>query len=275
MAARQLSGREVTDALSAELPKLAPGVRSVCSVCSPIVTAAVCRRQCSMPPRVATSNCESPRSALLADWAMRQACRRCSKSPPILIRIWPKRPLSLATVPGENVDSELVANISKADGKALAALIQAVGMKRLDATPELMKALSNSDTSIRYSALAALGETIKPKDLHVLIAQYVNGKNADDTAVAGKACRPPAFAWPIERPALPSWPPRCPAHRRPPISVLSKSSLPWAVLKHWKRSVPPPRERCETPGHGHQGTRQMDDGRRRTGAPRFGGRKIL
>ena len=50
-------------------------------------------------------------------------------------------------MPGENVNSELVASISKADGKALAALIQAVGAKRIDATPELMKALSNSDAS--------------------------------------------------------------------------------------------------------------------------------
>src|SRR5262249_16882509 len=89
----------------------------------------------------------------------------------------------------DNVNAELVSNLSNADGKALAALIKAVGAKRIEATPELMKSLDSSDTTIRHAALAALGDTIKQKDLNVLIAQYVKGKNPSDADVPAKALR--------------------------------------------------------------------------------------
>jgi HEAT repeat protein len=190
MAARQLSGREVTDALSAELPKLATG-RAV-----GLLSVLADRNDGGLPPVVL-------KTAKSGDKELRIAAINAvgrlgdATSLPTLLEIAADSDQdlaqaaasALATVPGENVNSELVANISKADGKALAALIQAVGVKRIEATPELMKALSNSDATIRHSALAALGETIKPKDLHVLITQYANGENADDTAVAGKALR--------------------------------------------------------------------------------------
>src|SRR4029078_2300879 len=38
---------------------------------------------------------------------------------------------ALATVPGGNINSTLVSHLAKTDGKALAALIQAVGEKRI------------------------------------------------------------------------------------------------------------------------------------------------
>ena len=190
MSARQLPGRQVTDALSAELPRLAPQQAVA------LLGVLADRNDGGLPPAVLNAAKSGDKQLRIAAVGVVGRLGD-AKSVPTLLEIaadsdedLAKAAASaLATVPGENVDSELVASISKADGKALAALIQAVGIKRLDATPELMKALSNSDTSIRHSALAALGETVKPKDLHVLIAQYVNGKNADDTAVAGKALR--------------------------------------------------------------------------------------
>src|SRR5262249_53596875 len=83
----------------------------------------------------------------------------------------------------------LVSNLSKADGKALAALIQAVGTRRIDATPELLKLLSNSDTTIRHATLTALGDTIKQKDVGVLIAQFVKSQNSGDADPAARALR--------------------------------------------------------------------------------------
>jgi HEAT repeat protein len=189
-AARELSGREVTDVLSAELPRLqtkqAIGVLSVLAE----------RNDGGLPPAVLNAAKNGEKQLRIA--AIGVVGRLGDEtSVPTLLEIAADSDeelaqaaaSALATMPGENVDAALVASISKADGKALAALIQAVGAKRIDATPELMKALSNSDKAIRHSALAALGETIKQKDLHVLIGQYVNSKNADDTAVAGKALR--------------------------------------------------------------------------------------
>ncbi len=188
--ARELPGREVTDALSAELPRLeskrAIGLLSVLAD----------RNDGGLPPAVLNAAKSGDKELRIAAIGVVGRLGDATSIPTLLEiasdsdeELAQAAASALATVPGENVNSELVASISKADGKALAALIQAVGVKRIDATPQLMNALSNSDTTIRHSALAALGETIKPKDLPVLIAQYVNAKNANDTAVAGKALR--------------------------------------------------------------------------------------
>jgi HEAT repeat protein len=180
----------VTEALSAALPKLAPqeavGLLSVLAD----------RNDGGLPPAVLNAAKSGDKRLRIAAIGVVGRLGDATSVPTLLEiaadsddDLARAAASALAMIPGENADSELVDNISKADGKALAALIQAVGAKRIDATPQLMKALSNPDTTIRHSALAALGETIKPKDLHVLIAQYVNGKNTDDSAVAGKALR--------------------------------------------------------------------------------------
>ena len=138
-----------------------------------------------------------------------------------------------------------------------------------------MKALSNSDATIRHSALAALGETIKPKDLHVLIAQYVNGKNGDDTAVAGKALRAACIRM-ADREA-------CAAELAAAMPNASTASQHQSRRNPrrdgWPQGIGNDRrrrqgQRPETSGHGNQGTRQMDDRRCRAGAPRSRGRKI-
>jgi HEAT repeat protein len=190
MSARQLPGRQVTDALSAELPKLAPQ-RAV-----GLLSVLADRNDGGLPPAVLNAAKSGDKQLRIAAIGVVGRLGDATSVPTLLeiaadsdADLAQAAASALATVPGENVDSELVANMPKANGKALAALIQAVGTKRIDATSQLMEALSNSDASIRHSALAALGETIKPKDLHVLIAAYVTGKNANDTAVAGKALR--------------------------------------------------------------------------------------
>lgn len=188
--ARQLPGRQVTDALSAELPRLA-SQRAV-----GLLSVLADRNDGGLPPAVLNAAKSGDKQLRIAAIGVVGQLGDATSVPTLLEiaadsdeELARAAASALATVPGENVNSKLVASMSKADGKALAALIQAVGAKRIAATPQLMKALSNSDATIRHSALAALGETIKPKDLHVLVAQYVKGKNADDTAVAGKALR--------------------------------------------------------------------------------------
>ena len=189
-AARELPGHEVTDALSAELPKLA-SQRAV-----GLLSVLADRNDGSLPPAVLNAAKSGDQQLRIAAIGVVGRLGDASCVPVLLEiaadsndKLAEAAAAALASMPSEDVNSELVASMSKAEGKALAALIRAVGTKRIDATPQLMKALSNSDATIRHAALAALGETIKPKDLHVLIAQFVNSKNADDTAAAGKALR--------------------------------------------------------------------------------------
>jgi len=96
---------------------------------------------------------------------------------------------ALAALGGESTNADILARLSSAEGKSLANLIELVGLRRIDATPTLLKALDDRDQAVRSAALAALGETVGVKDLSLLIAQVISPKNAADAAVAQKALR--------------------------------------------------------------------------------------
>ena len=77
---------------------------------------------------------------------------------------------SLAGLPGKEVDAEIVARLSKAEGKMRLVLLQLVGDRMLTAAmPEVIKASSDPDLQIRLQALATLGDAVEFKDLSVLI----------------------------------------------------------------------------------------------------------
>src|SRR5205085_1840458 len=90
---------------------------------------------------------------------------------------------------GDKLNTEIASRLDKAEGKALAVLIELAGQRRIESTPALVKALDSPDASIRAAALTALGETISQKQLSVLVNQAVSPKNAADGAIALKAVR--------------------------------------------------------------------------------------
>jgi hypothetical protein len=96
---------------------------------------------------------------------------------------------ALASLPDANVNTEVVARLAKADGKVLGVLIELVGLRRIDATPALVKALDHRDAAIRSAALAAMGATVGAKDLPLLVSQVVSPKNSGDAQAAQKALR--------------------------------------------------------------------------------------
>jgi len=96
---------------------------------------------------------------------------------------------TLAELPGQKIDSKIATLLPDAKGKTYSLLIELVGMRRIDATPALLKALTNTDKAVRRSALVALGETVDLQGLAVLITQVNAAKDADDAAVAQAALR--------------------------------------------------------------------------------------
>jgi HEAT repeat protein len=96
---------------------------------------------------------------------------------------------SLAELPGEKVDAQLVALLPKAEGKQYELLVELAGQRRLEATPDLVRGLDHADKAVRAAALAALGETVRQSDLSVLISQVVSPKHADDAAAATTALK--------------------------------------------------------------------------------------
>ncbi|MBI5761241.1 MAG: PBS lyase [Planctomycetales bacterium] len=103
---------------------------------------------------------------------------------------------TLADLHGEKVDAQIVALLPKAEGKSYPLLIGIIGQRRIEATPALLKALDNSDKSVRSAALTALGETVALKGLSVLISQAVAPKHPEDAAVAQQALKAASIRMP-------------------------------------------------------------------------------
>ncbi len=103
---------------------------------------------------------------------------------------------SLADLPREKVDGEIVAMLPKAEGKSYPLLIELVGQRRIEAVPELLKAVDHADKAVRSAALIALGETVSLKRLPVLVLQVVSPKNAEDLPTAQQALKAASIRMP-------------------------------------------------------------------------------
>jgi HEAT repeat protein len=186
--ARQLPGREVSDALSAELATAKPERAAL------IVIALGDRGETKLPPAVL-------QAAKSGDKQVRQAALQVvgrlgdASAVPVLLETAADddEGLSLAAkaalggLPGEEVNAELARRLPEAKGKLLAVLIELAGERRMNVAPELVKVLRNGDESMRNAALVALGATASPKEVAVLISEVANAKNAADAELAERA----------------------------------------------------------------------------------------
>jgi len=102
----------------------------------------------------------------------------------------------LAGLPSEKVDAQIVALLPKAEAKAYPLLIELVGQRRIDAVPELLKAMDHADKKVRTAALTALGETVALKRLSVLVSQAVAPKHAEDAPAAQQALKAASIRMP-------------------------------------------------------------------------------
>ncbi len=96
---------------------------------------------------------------------------------------------ALATLPASDIDARIVALLDKADTSNLPLLLEVVGLRRISASPTIRKALQHTDGRVRRAALGALGETIEPGELSLLIAQVVSPRHTEDTKAATEALR--------------------------------------------------------------------------------------
>ncbi len=94
---------------------------------------------------------------------------------------------TLANLPGDSVNTQIVSLIPNASGPSYILLLQLVGNRRIDAVPLLQKAMAHADPAVRSAALISLGETVALKNLSALVSQVVDPKHAEDAPVAQKA----------------------------------------------------------------------------------------
>ncbi len=103
---------------------------------------------------------------------------------------------ALSELPDASISQEILARLPKATGKALVALIEVVGQRRIEASGEMIKALDNSDEAVRSAALISLGATVPADKLSVLISQVVAPKFKDDSETAQQALKAAAVRMP-------------------------------------------------------------------------------
>ncbi len=186
--ARELPGREVVEALSAELASAVPERASL------IVHALGDRQGAMLPPAVLRAARDGDEQVRLAAIEVVGRLGDASTVPALLeiaaesdAELSQAAKTALVGLPGKTVDAELSRRLTAAKGKSLVLLIGLAGERRIDATPDLVKALDSPDESIRSAALTALGATVGPKDLKVLISAVVDAKDATSAEIPERA----------------------------------------------------------------------------------------
>lgn len=89
---------------------------------------------------------------------------------------------ALGSLSGKRINAEIAERMNRASGESLPILIELVGQRRISATPALVDALNNRKAAIRLAALAALGNTIEPDRLNILIVQVLSPREGEEAA---------------------------------------------------------------------------------------------
>ncbi|MGE5191744.1 MAG: HEAT repeat domain-containing protein, partial [Deltaproteobacteria bacterium] len=195
--AREMPGREVDLALANEVTRTTPDRAAL------VIEAMADRRETVVLPAVLKAAGSGPKPVRLAAiGALARVGDATCLSPLLDIALESDADVAqtakaaLGDLPGENIDKDIVARLSRAEGKIYPLLLELVGQRRIEAIPALLKGVEHSDKAVRTAALTALGETVDLKRLSVLISQVVKPKHPDDAAVAQQALKTAAVRMP-------------------------------------------------------------------------------
>jgi len=188
--ARQLQGNEVADALAREISRATPS-----QVVLLLHVLADRGEPVALPTVLRAAKHGSKEVRLAAIGVIPRLDDETCVSPLLAIALEPDAELAdaakaaLAGLAGKKVDTEITSRLPQANGKTLAILIEATGERRIDAQSTLQNALDNPDAQVRSAALTALGATVRPEELSVLISEVTRPKNPADAQVAKQALR--------------------------------------------------------------------------------------
>jgi HEAT repeat protein len=195
--AREFPGRELDQALAAELERAQPERAAL------VVAAMADRKESVNLPAVLKAASRGPALVRIAAVSalgrigdascLSPLLEMATESDADLVRTAKE---ALAALPGDTVNKELVARLAKAEGKTYPVLIEVVGQRRIEAIAELQKALNHSDRAVRTAALTALGNTVPDKYLSVLVTQVMNPKDSETATVAQQALKTAAVRMP-------------------------------------------------------------------------------
>jgi HEAT repeat protein len=187
--ARELAGRNVTDALAAELGKV-PSERQV-----PLLLALADRTDAGVEPvLLATAKSGAKPLRLVAVDLL--ARRGAPASVPVLLDLLSEGDADLArssraalvNFPGDELDKQLCSRLPQASGNTRVAFVELAGQRRVAAAiPELTKAAGDVDPTIRAAGIKSLGETVSVAQLGALTDLLITAKTTNDFPVVQDA----------------------------------------------------------------------------------------
>ncbi len=188
MAARELSGPGVSNKLMAALSEVSPKQQSL------LILAMADRGDAEALPALLKVAASGPVALRIAALEVLQRLGDASCVPLLLSvateeekQVARAAVAALKTLPGEGVDADLVARLAGAKNAERLALLELVGLRRIDAIPPLLEAVDDADAEVRSVALVALGEVAKLDNVSVLIARVLNPPHPEDSEVALKS----------------------------------------------------------------------------------------
>lgn len=195
--AREFPGSEIDQALVEELERATPEraaliVQAMADRPETVVLAAVLKAAEQGPQVVRLSAVDA--LGRVGDSSCLDSLLKIALDPDVDLSQTAK--MTLADVPGEKIDTQILVLLASAKGKSYPLLLQLVGQRRIDAVPELLKAIDHSDKDVRSAALIALGETVRLQKLPVLISQVVSPKHPEDAPVALQALKAASIRMP-------------------------------------------------------------------------------
>ena len=195
--AREFPGSEIDQALVEELERATPEraaliVQAMADRPETVVLAAVLKAAEQGPQVVRLSAVDA--LGRVGDSSCLDSLLKIALDPDVDLSQTAK--MTLADVPGEKIDTQILVLLASAKGKSYPLLLQLVGQRRIDAVPELLKAIDHSDKDVRSAALIALGETVRLQKLPVLISQVVLPKHPEDAPIALQALKAASIRMP-------------------------------------------------------------------------------
>ena len=187
--ARELPGRQATEALAAELGRAAPQRRAL------LVLALADRGEASVVPQiVAIARQSSPQVRIYALRALKKIDESVSAPVPLEAALDENAAVSQAALAvidalqGPAIDRLIAQRLPGAAGTARTVLMELAGRRHIaSATPTLWKAADDADQAVRAAALTALGGTIQFAELPQLIARLRTAQTAEERAAIANA----------------------------------------------------------------------------------------
>ena len=142
--AREFPGNQIDNTLVAELNSAAPDraaliVQAMADRPDTVVLAAVLKAADAGPKEVRLSAIDA--LARVGDLSCLDSLLKIALDTDADLSQSAK--LTLAEIPGENIDTQIMALLKSAKGKSYQLLLQLVGQRRIDAVPDLLKAIDN------------------------------------------------------------------------------------------------------------------------------------